>query len=97
MIDVFRNRQEHGAAFDADFLEEMKFRYASGIDAASGQSGEEAEVIPVATVQPTIVYNDFNMELLLALRKHHWRCRDEWSSNLTMEFEEYQFDNNGAC
>ncbi|KAI2499925.1 hypothetical protein MHU86_14546 [Fragilaria crotonensis] len=66
MIDVFRNRQEHGAAFDADFLEEMKFRYASGIDAASGQSGEEAEVIPVATVQPTIVYNDFNMELLLA-------------------------------
>ena len=66
MIDVFCNRQEHGAAFDADFLEEMKFRYASGIDAASGQSGEEAEVIPVATVQPTIVYNDFNMELLLA-------------------------------
>ncbi len=45
----------------------MKFRYAaSGIDAASGQSAEEAEVIPVATAQPTIVYNDFNMELLFA-------------------------------
>ena len=51
MIDVFRNCQEHGAAFDVDFLEEMKFRYAS----VSGQSAEEAEVIPVVTAQPTIV------------------------------------------
>ena len=66
MIDVFCNCQEHGAAFDVDFLEEMKFRYASGNDAASGQSVEEAEVIPVVTAEPTIVYNDFNMELLLA-------------------------------
>ena len=66
MIDVFRNRQEHGAAFDSNFLEEMKSRYASGIDAASGQSAKEAEAIPVVTAQPTIVYNDFNMELLLA-------------------------------
>jgi hypothetical protein len=44
----------------------MKLRYASGIDAASGQSAKEAEAIPVVTAQPTIVYNDFNMELLLA-------------------------------
>jgi hypothetical protein len=26
MIDVLCNYQEHGASFDADFLEEMKFR-----------------------------------------------------------------------
>ena len=55
MIDVFCNHQEHGVAFDADFLEETKFRYASGNDAVSGQSAEEAEVIPVVTAQPTIV------------------------------------------
>ena len=66
MIDVLRNRQEHGATFDADFLEEMKFRYASGIDAASGQSPEDGEVIPVAVSRPTIVYNEFDMELLLS-------------------------------
>jgi hypothetical protein len=66
MIDVLCNCQEHGATFDADFLEEMKFRYASGIDAASGQSPEDGEVIPVAVSRPTIVYNEFDMELLLS-------------------------------
>ena len=65
MIDVLCNRQEHGATFDTDFLEEMKFRYASGIDAASGQSPEDGEVIPEAVSRPTIVYNEFDMELLL--------------------------------
>jgi len=65
MIHVLRNRQEHGATFDTDFLEEMKFRYASGINAASGQSPEDGEVIPVAVSQPTNVYNEFDMELLL--------------------------------
>ena len=50
MIHVLRNRQEHGATFDTDFLEEMKFRYASCIDAASGQSPEDGEVIPVQSV-----------------------------------------------
>ena len=41
MIDVLCSCQEHGATFDTDFLEEMKFRYASGINAASGQSPED--------------------------------------------------------
>ena len=66
MIDVLCICQEHGATFDADFLEEMKFRYAFGINAASRQSPEDGEVIPVAVSQPTIVYNEFDMELLLS-------------------------------
>jgi hypothetical protein len=65
LIHVLCNCQEHGATFDTDFLEEMKFRYASGIDAASGQSPEDGEVIPVTVSRPTIVYDEFDMELLL--------------------------------
>jgi hypothetical protein len=53
MIDALCNRQEHGATFDTDFLEELKFRYASGVDAASRQSPEEGEVITVAVSRPT--------------------------------------------
>ena len=48
------------------FYRGLKFRYASGNGNASGQPAEEAEEIPVAMAQPTIAYNDFNMQLLLA-------------------------------
>ncbi len=65
MIDVLCNRQEHGATFDTDFLEEMKLRFASGDNAAFGQSPEDGEMIPVAVSWPTIVYNEFDMELFL--------------------------------
>ena len=44
----------------------LKFRCAPGNGDASGQSAEENEEIPVAIAQPTIVYNDIDMELLLA-------------------------------
>jgi hypothetical protein len=60
MIHVLHNCEEHGATLDTDFLEEMKLRYASG------QSPEDGEVIPEAVSRPTIVYNEFDMELLLS-------------------------------
>jgi hypothetical protein len=50
MIHVLRNRQEHGATFDTDFLVEMKL---------SGQSPEDGEVHLRAQIRVQDVYGKY--------------------------------------
>ena len=63
---VYNDRRERGKDFDLWFLQEMIESYGNQNQNA-GRENIKAEVVKAA---PTIVYNEFNMQLLIAHAKH---------------------------
>ena len=63
---VYNDRRERGDDFDQWFLREMIESYGNRNQIA-GREDIEAEVVNAA---PTIVYNEFNMQLLIAHAQH---------------------------
>ena len=63
---VYNNRRERGKEFDQWFLWEMIESYDNWNQNAA-RDNLEAEVVNAA---PTIVYNEFNMQLLIAHAQH---------------------------
>ena len=65
MINVFRDRRDNGRLFHEIFLEEMKRKYTK--KNTRQQNNDELGDDAIAPRQrQTIVYNDFNLELLVA-------------------------------
>ncbi len=63
---VYNDRTERGNDFDQWFLREMIQSYGDRNQDA-GRENIDAEVVNAA---PTIVYNEFNMQLLIAHAQH---------------------------
>jgi hypothetical protein len=63
---VYNHRTERGNDFDQWFLREMIQSYGDR-NRDAGRENIEAEVVNAA---PTIVYNEFNMQLLIAHAQH---------------------------
>ncbi len=64
---VYKDRRERGKDFDQWFLREMIQSYYGDRNRDAGRENIEAEVVNTA---PTIVYNEFNMQLLIAHAQH---------------------------
>ncbi len=64
---VYNDRRERGKDFDQWFLWEMIQSYGDR-NRDAGRENIEAEVVKAA---PTIVYNEFNMQLLIAQHAQH--------------------------
>lgn len=65
MINVYRDRQENGPAFDEEFLQEMKSRYDVPAPTANNTI-EDIEAAASGGGETTVVYNDFNLDSLMA-------------------------------
>ena len=62
---VYNDRRERGEEFDQWFLQEMIESYGNQ-NRNAGREATETEVVDAA---PTIVYNEFNMQLLMAVHR----------------------------
>ena len=65
MINVFRDRRDNGRLFDELFLEEMKRKYTK-VNTRQQNNDELGDDAAATRQRQTIVYNDFNLELLVA-------------------------------
>ena len=65
MINVFRDRRDNGRLFDELFLEEMKRKYTK-VNTRKLNNDELGDDAAATRQRQTIVYNDFNLELLVA-------------------------------
>jgi len=65
MINVYRDRRAYGESFDEEFLEEMKQRYLKVAQKGDPLAAEEQDSAP-QQIRQKIVYNEFNLELLMA-------------------------------
>ncbi len=65
MINVFRDRRDNGRLFDEMFLEEMKRKYTK-VNMRQRDNDELGDDAVGPRPRQTIVYNDFNLELLVA-------------------------------
>jgi hypothetical protein len=65
MIKVFCNRRDNGRLFNEMFLKEMKRKYTK-VNLRQRINGELGDDAVAPTPQQTIVYNDFNLEPLVA-------------------------------
>ena len=65
MINVFRDRRDNGRLFDELFLEEMKRKYTK-VNTRQLNNDELGDDAAATRQRQTIVYNDFNLELLVA-------------------------------
>ena len=65
MINLFRDRRDNGRLFDEMFLEEMKRKYTK-VNTRQLNNDELGDDAAATRQRQTIVYNDFNLELLVA-------------------------------
>jgi hypothetical protein len=65
MINVFRDRRDNGRLFDEIFQEEMKRKYTK-VNTRQQNNNELGDDAVATRQRQTIVYNDFNLELLVA-------------------------------
>lgn len=66
MVDVYRDREVNGTAFDHEFKEEMISRYAKKQSESENQDEEHQEQNLPERRRVVTVYSDFNMEQLKA-------------------------------
>ena len=66
MVDVYRDRQANGTAFDLAFKEEMISRYGKKQNESANQGGGQEHEQPAPESRVVMVYSDFNMEQFMA-------------------------------
>ncbi len=66
MVDVYRDRQANGTAFNIVFKDKMISRYQKKQNESANQGGEQEHEQPAPESRVVMVYSNFNMKKFMA-------------------------------